>query len=254
MIACIQSFLEANFWQGLGVIFTALLTTLIICQSFRISRQQKQLQKDLHKKDEELQTRLAESNIAFQERLFDDNAKIALYKYRVDCYLTIIEAADLFFELNVKIPVILYQGKIPQPELLKNLSKIKSLLLRATHEARVLFSKEVYDCFKEHRNLAIRLYNLCFTILLDEQAMRKLGDDIQYQMNDILKNIEPDFAQILEILNNNSKIKAVIDSFPVVKDFFETGYKLHELFHSDKIDILVESYIDVKELGSRNMD
>lgn len=255
-MACIQSILEADYWKGLGVIFTAVLTALIIWQSFRISKQQKKMQKDLQKESEDLQKKLAGNNIAFQERLFDDNAKIALYKHRADCYLTIIEAADLFFELDVKVPIVLLQERNAQIEILNELSRLKSLIFKTSHEARILFSKEVHECYLKHRDLSIRLYDLWFMLTVDTNTMKKFGEELQSKLIDIpevhqLDITQLDIVKLMELFNSNNEIKAIMNSYPIIKDCLDVSKELYELFHSDKIDKLVESYIDVKNLGNR---
>ncbi|WP_298940186.1 hypothetical protein [uncultured Dysgonomonas sp.] len=252
MTACIQQFLEAESWKGLGVIFSAILSALIIWQSFRISKRQRKLQEEINKSNEKLQTDIANNNIAFQQRIFEDNAKMTLYKYRTNCYLSVIEATDLFFELNIRSFVSLIQGKDTQLQILNELSRLKSILFKASHEARVLFSEEVFACYGEHRDLSIRLYNSWYAIMTDTTVIPALRESL----NKILKTnsdglSDGDIIKIVEYFNTNKDIQELLNKVPIFKEFIDNSQKLNALFHSNRIDTLVEGYIDVKNLGKK---
>ena len=125
VFTCISENIEiANFYA------TVALSLLLTIATIIISCRQNKLQKTINNQQSQLQRHIAERE-----------TKIALYQYRMNCYLLVMEALEIACEEKLEDHVAFLQtGGLA---IIKKVSEGKKMMLKAYIESEALFDEDV---------------------------------------------------------------------------------------------------------------
>ena len=222
-------------WGALGVIFTAILSVLLIIQNIR-----------LNKKQDELQNQINKTNLDFNGEQAKISQHLELYQYRIKSYLSILEVCADFLDTNIIALSNLLKTKNPSSDLFDRCIAAKKVLFKAYHEAAFLFNEVTFDLLRNYYNaLSVIVEKISNVYYLEKQdidsisvflASKKITNWIEYH------RFFNDPANAKEIQNNLCK-------FTVFSDIYKSADDFMAMITTNELEKLMKPFLNVTNYG-----